>query len=77
MTALGQRATYRYVVTTSDMPLATEIGVHVYWVIQVARWHGETRPSCSRFPLDVPCSRPQRGLQKIVATKVKYRLPVH
>jgi len=26
----------------SDMPLTTDIGVHVYWVIQVARCHGKS-----------------------------------
>jgi hypothetical protein len=40
--SLGQRATYRHVVTMSDMPPTTDIGVHAYWVIQVARWHGVT-----------------------------------
>ncbi len=39
MSALGQRATYRHVVTVCDMPLTMDIGVHVYWVIQVARCH--------------------------------------
>jgi len=42
MSALGQRATYRHVVIMSDMPLTTDVGVHAYWVIRVARCHGET-----------------------------------
>ena len=37
MSALGQRATYHHVVTLSDMPLTTDIGVHAYWVNQVSR----------------------------------------
>jgi len=48
MSAVGQRATYRHVVM-SDMPLTTDIGAHAYWVIQVARCHGKTRPRCRRF----------------------------
>jgi len=35
----NQRATYRHVVTMSDMPLTTDIPI---WVIQVARCHGKT-----------------------------------
>ena len=33
----GRSSAYRHVVTMSDMPLTTDVGVHAYWVIQVSR----------------------------------------